>query len=79
MGGRFCCLAYHSGEDRIVKRALTQAATDTAPDRMPVVPDHLLAQFRLVATEKPTTEEIQENPRAASARLRAIERVREAA
>ncbi len=79
VGGRFCCLAYHSGEDRIIKRAFTKAATDAAPDRMPIVPNHLRAQFRLVVAEKPTAKEIEQNPRAASARLRAIERVREAA
>ncbi|MGA4669699.1 16S rRNA (cytosine(1402)-N(4))-methyltransferase RsmH [Propionibacteriaceae bacterium Y1923] len=81
VGGRLAVLAYHSLEDRRVKDLFREASTDNAPRHLPVVPDHLLAQFRLVTrgAEKPGPDEVTLNPRAASARLRVIERVREAA
>lgn len=80
LGGRIAVLAYHSLEDRIVKRALTQKAQDSAPRGMPVVPDHLAAQLRLLTrgAERPPAEETSHNPRAASARLRVAERIKEA-
>lgn len=81
VGGRLAVLAYHSLEDRRVKDLFREATTDNAPPHLPVVPEHLLAQFRPVTrgAEKPGADEIAQNPRAASARLRVIERVREAA
>lgn len=81
VGGRIAVLAYHSLEDRRVKEAFREATTDRAPANLPMVPDHLRAQFRLVTrgAEKPTPPEVALNPRAASARLRVIERIRESA
>lgn len=75
---RAAVLAYHSLEDRIVKRAFAGAASDSAPAGLPVVPEHMLARFALLTrgAQRPTAEEIAQNPRAASARLRVIERVR---
>ncbi|MBK9157164.1 MAG: 16S rRNA (cytosine(1402)-N(4))-methyltransferase RsmH [Propionibacteriaceae bacterium] len=80
-GGRFAVLAYHSLEDRAVKTAFREASTDRAPRDMPLVPEALQARFRLVTrgAERPGEAEQEENPRAASARLRVIERTREAA
>jgi len=78
-GGRLVVVAFHSLEDRIVKRFLTARSTAAprasrhAPDaRRP--PD---AAFKLV-TPRPLTPdatEIQSNPRARSARLRAAIRL----
>ena len=71
-------LSYHSLEDRITKRALTEGARSTTPPGLPVeLPEHA-AYLRLLTrgAEEPSTEEVAENPRAASARLRAAERVR---
>ncbi|MFD0867045.1 16S rRNA (cytosine(1402)-N(4))-methyltransferase RsmH [Tessaracoccus lubricantis] len=81
VGGRMAVLAYHSLEDRAVKRAFAAKATDRAPREMPLVPDHLKAELALLTrgAEKPTPEEIAANPRAASARLRVAERTKEAA
>ncbi|MFD0776417.1 16S rRNA (cytosine(1402)-N(4))-methyltransferase RsmH [Streptomonospora algeriensis] len=77
-GGRIAVLSYHSLEDRITKRTLQGLATDTTPPGLPVpLPEHS-PQLRLLTrgAESPAEEENQANPRAASARLRAAERIR---
>jgi 16S rRNA (cytosine1402-N4)-methyltransferase len=78
-GGRLAVLAYHSGEDRLVKRAFAQATADRVPPGMPVVPEELKARFHLLTrgAERPEESETTTNPRAASARLRAIARNQE--
>lgn len=80
VGGRLAVLSYHSLEDRLVKQAMAALATDRAPRNMAVVPTHLSAELRLITrgAERPATEEVTTNPRAASARLRVAERIREA-
>ncbi|MDO5093154.1 MAG: 16S rRNA (cytosine(1402)-N(4))-methyltransferase RsmH [Propionibacteriaceae bacterium] len=80
VGGRIAVLSYHSLEDRQVKQGFAALAADQAPRDMPVVPDHLKAQFELLTrgAEKPSPQEIASNPRAASARLRAATRIKEA-
>ncbi|MGV1035738.1 MAG: 16S rRNA (cytosine(1402)-N(4))-methyltransferase RsmH [Candidatus Nanopelagicales bacterium] len=81
VGGRIAALAYHSLEDRIVKQRFARQARVTAPDRLPVIPADARPSLRLLTrgAEVPSEAEVAENPRAASARLRAAERVREAA
>ncbi|NLT57058.1 MAG: 16S rRNA (cytosine(1402)-N(4))-methyltransferase RsmH [Actinomycetales bacterium] len=78
VGGRIAVLAYHSLEDRIVKRALTAGARSSTPAGLPVeLPEHA-PYLRLLTrgAETPSEEEVAVNPRAASARLRAAERTR---
>ena len=81
LGGRIVVLAYQSLEDRLVKRVLAAGATSTAPPDMPVVPESAAPQLRLLTrgAEVPDEAEVGTNPRAASARLRAAERIRDAA
>ena len=76
-GGRIAILAYHSLEDRLVKNAFRDATTDRAPRGLPVVPPEFRARFRLLTrgAERPDEKERAANPRAASARLRAAERL----
>jgi 16S rRNA (cytosine1402-N4)-methyltransferase len=76
-GGRIAVLSYHSLEDRIVKRLLAEASTVDIPRGLPIIPDSLRPQFRLLTRggEAPSPEEIAENPRAQSARLRGAERL----
>ena len=80
LGGRLVVLSYHSLEDRPVKRHLAALAADGAPRDMPVVPEHLKPRFKLLTrgAERPSEQEIRSNPRAASARLRAAARIKEA-
>jgi 16S rRNA (cytosine1402-N4)-methyltransferase len=80
VGGRIVVLAYHSLEDRAVKRALAAAAADTTPPGLPVPLEGSRPQFRLLTrgAGRPAAAELAANPRAASARLRAAERIRAA-
>lgn len=81
VGGRIVVMAYQSLEDRIVKRALAEGAQVRAPHGLPVVPDSMQPWLRLVTrgAEKPTEAELAENPRSASVRVRAAERLAVAA
>jgi 16S rRNA (cytosine1402-N4)-methyltransferase len=78
-GGRAAAIAFHSLEDRMVKerfRALTQACT--CPPDLPVCACGAKAGFTPVTRKavKASEEEVARNPRARSARLRAVEKLR---
>ncbi len=79
VGGRVAVLTYHSLEDRMVKRVFAMASRSSAPPDLPIELAEHAPRLRLLARggEVPGGEEIQVNPRAASARLRAAERIRE--
>ena len=80
VGGRLVVMSYQSLEDKIVKRAITARATSDVPVDMPVVPAGHEPEFRLLERGSTASEsEVAANPRAASVRLRAAERIREAA
>ena len=81
VGGRIVVLAYQSLEDRIVKRSLAALARDTTPVDLPVPLAGSGPQLRLLVhgSETASEEEIAANPRAASVRLRAAERIRASA
>jgi len=77
VGGRVVVMSYHSLEDKITKRHFAAGSRSSAPVGFPVELEEHKAQYRTLTkgTEKPTEQEILENPRAASAKLRAVERI----
>lgn len=80
VGGRVVVESYHSGEDRLVKTAFARRTHSSAPPGLPVeLPEHhptFTALTRGALHAGP--EEKQHNPRSASVRLRAVERIRPA-
>ena len=81
LAGRIVVMSYQSLEDRIVKRAIAPLTVSTSPLDLPVELAGHEPEFAWLTrgTELPGEQEIQANPRAASARLRAAQRIREAA
>jgi 16S rRNA (cytosine1402-N4)-methyltransferase len=77
-GGRCIVLSYHSGEDRLVKRCFARAASGdcVCPPGLPCVCGAVpTARVLTRGARLPTAAEVARNPRAASARLRAAERI----
>ena len=81
VGGRVVVLSYQSLEDRIVKAELVRRASSDVPVDLPFLPEGSQPELRLLVrgSEQADAAEIAANPRAQSVRLRAAERVREAA
>jgi 16S rRNA (cytosine1402-N4)-methyltransferase len=79
LGGRVVVMSYHSLEDRLTKQVLGERSRTTAPPDMPIVPPDQQPQLRLLTrgAEQADAQEVAANPRAASVRLRAAERIRE--
>ncbi len=81
-GGRCVAIAYHSGEDRTVKATFREAATGgcVCPPGLPCICG-ATPTVRLLrrGAWRPVAEEITANPRAESARLRAVEKLEEVA
>ena len=77
-GGRLAVITFHSLEDRIVKNAMQEAAKGcTCPPEFPVCVCGRTPQVKLL-TRKPVVagqEELEENPRARSAKLRVAEKL----
>ena len=77
-GGRLAAISFHSLEDRIVKRFFQSQARPEVPERLPLKATEM-PQPRLKLVGKlvrPTSEEVNANPRARSAILRVAEKVR---
>jgi 16S rRNA (cytosine1402-N4)-methyltransferase len=81
VGGRIAVITFHSLEDRIVKQTLAAGAADRTPPDLPVPVPELGPVLRLLTRggEAASDTELAVNPRAASARVRAAERIRRAA
>jgi 16S rRNA (cytosine1402-N4)-methyltransferase len=79
-GGRLVAITFHSGEDRLVKRFISEReGRCVCPPDLPVCACGASPIFRRGAVLKPSEEEIRENPRSASARLRSATRTAEPA
>lgn len=78
VGGRICVITFHSLEDKICKRIFKERSEiDASIRKLPVIPDIYQPKFKVVATITPSEEELDENNRSRSAKLRVIERVKE--
>jgi 16S rRNA (cytosine1402-N4)-methyltransferase len=79
-GGRMVVLSYHSLEDRITKQAFAARAHSTGPVDLPVELPGTGPTLRLLnrGAEPPSEAEVVANPRAASVKLRAAERIKPA-
>mgnify|MGYP002385762379 FL=1 len=78
-GGRLAVIAFHSLEDRLVKQFLRREGRDClCPPRQPICTCGHTASLREFTRQpiRPQEEEIQQNPRSRSARLRVAERLR---
>jgi 16S rRNA (cytosine1402-N4)-methyltransferase len=77
-GGRLAVIAFHSLEDRVVKQAMRRESTDClCPPRQPVCTcDHHATLTLITRTPiRAEADEVSQNPRARSARLRVAERL----
>ncbi len=77
-GGRMCVITFHSLEDRIVKNTFKKLCSDDEMSKkLPVVPIEMRAKAKLI-TRKPivaSSEELENNNRSRSAKLRIIEKI----
>ena len=79
VGGRVAVITFHSLEDRLVKNFFKEkCAIDERLKGMPNIPEEYLPDFNLVVNKaiSPSEEELKNNPRARSAKLRVIERIK---
>ena len=76
VGGRISVITFHSLEDRIVKEIFNKySKVDSNLSKLPFIPKGYLPKYKLIANITPSKEEIEENNRARSSRLRVIERI----
>jgi len=78
VGGRISVITFHSLEDRIVKDIFKKySEVDSNLSKLPFIPDEFLPKYKVVTNITPSKEELEENNRARSSRLRVIERIKE--
>lgn len=78
VGGRISVITFHSLEDRIVKEIFRKySEVDKNLSKLPFIPEEYLPKYKLVANITPSDEELEENNRARSSRLRVIERIKD--
>lgn len=78
VGGRICVISFHSLEDRIVKQIFKKySEVNPLVKGLPVIPDEYKPLIKLINKKPilPSEEELDENSRSKSAKLRIIERV----
>lgn len=74
-GGRICVITFHSLEDKICKKIFNEVSTVPKElAKLPIIPDEYKPKYKVIANIEPSKEEVLNNNRARSARLRVIER-----
>lgn len=77
VGGRICVITFHSLEDKICKRIFKEVSEVPKEfKKLPIIPDEYAPKYKIIANITPSSEELEDNNRARSARLRVIERRR---
>ena len=77
IGGRICVITFHSLEDRICKNKFKEVSQiDPALGKLPIVPEEYLPSYKCITTKESKIQELEENNRARSAKLRVIERIK---
>jgi 16S rRNA (cytosine1402-N4)-methyltransferase len=77
-GGRLVVITFHSGEDRLVKRFISEReGRCVCPPELPVCVCGARPLFRRGEILTPSADEVEENPRSASARMRTATRTAE--
>ncbi len=79
VGGHLCVITFHSLEDRLVKQTFKKYSEVSANVKnLPFIPDEYLPSYQIVGKSiTPSPEELNQNNRARSSRLRIIERIKE--
>ena len=79
VGGRLCVITFHSLEDRIVKNIFRKySEVDSKFVKLPEVPLEYMPKIKVISKGiVPSMDEVNENNRARSARLRVIEKIRD--
>lgn len=76
VGGRICVITFHSLEDKICKEIFKSVSTLKSEFKdLPVIPVKYLPKYKVIKSIKPSDEELENNKRARSAKLRIIERI----
>lgn len=74
--GRLCVITFHSLEDKICKDIFKSVSDiDPALKKLPIIPKEYQPKFKVVSVIKPNKEEIEENNRARSSKLRVLMRI----
>ena len=79
VGGRICIITFHSLEDKVVKNIFREYSVIPSEfAKLPYIPEEYAPKIKIVCKGiSPSNEEITENNRARSAKLRVIEKIRE--
>ena len=77
VGGRLCVISFHSLEDKIVAHTFNKLCSDDEnAKRFPVVPEEMKAKAKKIVKITPSDNELEDNNRSRSSKLRVIERVK---
>lgn len=76
VGGRLAVITFHSLEDKIVSNVFKKLCSDDeSTKKLPFVPDELKAKAKIIVKLTPSEEELNENNRSRSAKMRIIEKL----